>query len=93
LDNNYALLDNKQKDKLFKSILNFVEHIKKEGCLPVIICSTDVRRYLKKLIESNFPEVKVISYDEVYEGYKIEILRIISILINRFFIKKKLVIA
>jgi len=79
LDNNYTLLDNKKKEKLFKSILDFVEHVRKEGYLPVIICSTDVRRYLKKIIERDFPEVKVISYDEVDDGYKIEILRVISV--------------
>gem|GEM_PF-2765919 len=79
MDNSYTLVDNKKKEKLFKSILDFVEHVRKEGYLPVIICSTDVRRYLKKIIERDFPEVKVISYDEVDDGYKIEILKIISI--------------
>jgi type III secretory pathway component EscV len=79
LDNNYSLLDNKQKDKLFKVILNFLEYTNKKGYLPVIICSTDVRRYFKKIIERDFPKVKVISYDEVDEGYKIKILEIISI--------------
>jgi flagellar biosynthesis protein FlhA len=78
LDNNYLLLDNKQKDKLFKAILNFLEYTNKKGYLPVIICSTDVRRYFKKIIEKDFPKVKVISYDEVDEGYKIKILEIIS---------------
>ncbi len=79
LDNSYTLVDNKKKEKLFKSILDFVEHFKKEGYLPVIICSTEVRRYLKKIIERDFPEVRVISYDEVDDSYKIEILRVISV--------------
>jgi len=56
-----------------------LEYTNKEGHLPVIICSTDVRRYFKKIIEKDFPKVKVISYDEVDEGYKIKILGIISI--------------
>jgi flagellar biosynthesis protein FlhA len=50
------------------------------GHLPVVICSAQVRPYFKKMIQTTFPVVSVISYSELPSDTDIEILSSVNIL-------------
>lgn len=50
------------------------------GHLPVVICSAQVRPYFKKMIQSTFPVVSVISYSELPSDTDIEILSSVNVL-------------
>ena len=50
------------------------------GHLPVVICSAQVRPYFKKMIQSAFPVVSVISYSELPSDTDIEILSSVNVL-------------
>ncbi len=60
--------------KFNKSISNAIDEITLAGHMPTIICSAQLRPYLRKMIQSQFPMVNVISYTELPADTDIEIL-------------------
>ena len=50
-----------------------------KGIAPVILCSPVVRMYLKRLIEKKFPDVDVISFNEIINGLTVENVGIIDL--------------
>jgi flagellar biosynthesis protein FlhA len=55
------------------------EVLKKQGDLPIILCSPTVRGQIKRLIEGNFPDIIVLSYNEIIPGIEIRSLGMVSI--------------
>ena len=49
------------------------------GQPPVLLTAIDVRRYVRKLIETEFPDIAVISYQEVLPEIRIQPLGRIQI--------------
>jgi len=47
--------------------------IQAEGEQPIIVCSPNVRYPLKKLLESNFPNLVILSYSEIVTGVNITV--------------------
>jgi flagellar biosynthesis protein FlhA len=47
--------------------------IQAEGDQPIIVCSPNVRYPLKKLLESNFPNLVILSYSEIVTGVNITV--------------------
>jgi flagellar biosynthesis protein FlhA len=48
-----------------------MEKMKTKNEMPIIICSPTVRGQLKRLTESNFPDLIVLSYNEIIPGIEI----------------------
>lgn len=65
--------------KLYKSISKRSEDVLSQGLSPVILCSPSVRMYFRKLIEPVFPNVIVLSYNEITPTTKIESMGGVSI--------------
>ena len=82
-------LDSEICKNLLVSVKEFVEYAKSKNYLskdylPVIMtCFLGLRIYFKRIIEKEFPNVYVISYSEVFRGYKVE--KIWTIDVNRDF--------
>jgi flagellar biosynthesis protein FlhA len=57
---------------IFKDLERCLEQINNIGHQPIIICSPTIRAYFKKLIESRFPDVSVISFGELPTDVRIE---------------------
>jgi len=55
-----------------------VEAAKQAGEYPILICSPTVRPQLKRLTEANFPELVVLSYNEIVPGIEIRSLGMIT---------------
>jgi len=49
-----------------------------DGDKPIIVCSPNVRYPLKKLLESNFPNLVVLSYSEIITGVNITVAETLS---------------
>jgi len=55
-----------------------IEKVKIKSELPIIICSPTIRSQLKKLTESNYPDLVVLSYNEIVPGVEIKSSGMIS---------------
>jgi flagellar biosynthesis protein FlhA len=56
-----------------------IEKMKAKNEMPLIICSPTIRGQLKKLTESNYPDLVVLSYNEIIPGIEIRSSGMISI--------------
>ena len=66
-------------NKLYKSISKGSDDALSQGLSPIILCSPSVRMYFRKLIEPVFPNVIVLSYNEITPTTKIESMGGVSI--------------
>ncbi len=55
-----------------------LEKIKPKSEMPIIICSPTIRGQLKRLTESNFPDLIVLSYNEIVPGIEIRSMGMVS---------------
>jgi len=60
--------------KLYNSISKRSEEVISRGLTPIIVCSPSVRMYFRKLIESIYPNIAVLSYGELTPTIQIESL-------------------
>jgi len=74
----YLALDPSQVRKLMESIKNTVGDMRKLKLKPVMLVSVDIRRYLRKIIESEYAELPVLSYQELSKEINIQPLGRIS---------------
>lgn len=56
------------------------EKVKQQGDVPIVLCSPTIRGQFKRLTESNYPDLIVLSYNEIIPGIEIRSLGMISIL-------------
>jgi flagellar biosynthesis protein FlhA len=64
--------------RLMEKIGTQIEKVKTRNETPIIICSPIIRHQLKKLTESNFPDLVVLSYNEIIPGIEIRSSGMIS---------------
>ncbi len=72
-------LDPARAQALVGSLGREVERATASGWRPVLLCSSRIRRHLRRLIESAFPQLPVLSYGEVLPGIKVERLGTVSV--------------
>ena len=51
------------------------EHVERQtagGRRPVILCSSRIRRHIRQLVEQAFPQLAVVSYNEIVPGIRVE---------------------
>lgn len=65
--------------KIMEAIGRESDEAKKRGEIPIIICSPTIRSQLKKLAETSFPDVVVLSYNEIVPGIEIRSSGMISL--------------
>ena len=75
----YLALDPDSVNLILKSLRSTITQPPPGGQPPVILTAIDVRRYVRKLIETEFPDVAVISYQEILPEIKIQPLGRIQI--------------
>lgn len=75
----YLALDPDSVNLILKSMRNTITPTPPGGQPPVLLTAIDVRRYVRKLIETEFPDVAVISYQEVLPEIRIQPLGRIQI--------------
>jgi len=75
----YLALDPDSVQMILSSLRNTVNPTPIGGQLPVLLTSIDVRRFARKLIESEYPDMAVLSYQEIVPEIRIQPLGRISI--------------
>ncbi|WP_213318406.1 type III secretion system export apparatus subunit SctV [Chlamydiifrater volucris] len=75
----YLALDPDSVNLILKSMRNTITPAPPGGQPPVMLTAIDVRRYVRKLIETEFPDIAVISYQEILPEIRIQPLGRIQI--------------
>ncbi len=55
------------------------EQCKKQGDVPIVLCSPTIRGQVKRLTESSFPDLIILSYNEIVPGIEIRSVGMISL--------------
>ncbi len=68
----YLALDPDSVQLIMSSMRSMITPTPPEGQPPVIITNMDVRRFVRKLIEAEYPELAVVSYQEIVPEIRIQ---------------------
>ena len=68
----YLALDPDSVNLILKSMRNTISPTPPGGQPPVLLTAIDVRRFVRKLIETEFPDMSVVSYQEVIPEIRIQ---------------------
>ncbi|HRW58044.1 MAG TPA: type III secretion system export apparatus subunit SctV [Chlamydiales bacterium] len=68
----YLALDTDMTQMIIQSLRNTMSPTPTGGQPPVLLTAMDVRRFARKLIESEFPDLPVVSYQEIVSEIKIQ---------------------
>ncbi|MBI2266992.1 MAG: flagellar biosynthesis protein FlhA [Armatimonadetes bacterium] len=75
----FTTLDPETIQKIYGSLLKEVEKITKAGYHPIVLCSTSVRPYFKRLTERVIPHLVVLSYNEIVPEATVEAFGMVSL--------------
>ena len=75
----YLALDPDSVNMILKGMRNTVTPTPPGGQPPVLLTAIDVRRFVRKLIETEYPDVSVVSYQEILPEIRIQPLGRIQI--------------
>jgi flagellar biosynthesis protein FlhA len=65
-------LDPVRARALLHSLAEQVDRLAATGRRPVVVCSSRVRRHIRRLVEQAFPQLAVVSHNEIVPGVKVE---------------------
>ncbi len=68
-----------REEALIDCLEEQIKSINTVSPVPVIVCSSQVRLILRRLIEKSFPELAVLSYDEIHGGIKLNTIAALTL--------------
>ncbi len=71
-------MDPTRSQALVSALAAQVESVTALGLRPVLICSSRIRRHLRRLVEHSFPHLPVLAYTEVGPGVRVETTGVIA---------------
>jgi flagellar biosynthesis protein FlhA len=74
----YLAMDPDRAQALVGSLVGEVEQATGLGARPVLICSSRIRRHVRRLIEQSLPQLPVVSYNEILPGVRVETTGVVS---------------
>jgi flagellar biosynthesis protein FlhA len=77
-DGEYLAMEPTRAHALVSSLATQTEHAVARGGRPVVICSSRVRRHLRRLIEQTLPQLAVCAYNEIAPGISVETIGVVS---------------
>ena len=75
----FLAMDPARAQALVQGLSSHVDRATASGVRPVLICSSRVRRHLRRLLEHAFPQLPVISYNEIVTGVRVETTGMVSV--------------
>lgn len=72
-------IDPSRAQALVGSLAGEVERATGTGSRPVLLCSSRARRHLRRLIEHAFPQLPVLSYNEIVPGIRVETTGVVAV--------------
>ncbi|MDX6522226.1 MAG: flagellar biosynthesis protein FlhA, partial [Gaiellales bacterium] len=77
-DGEYLAMDPERAQALVGSLAGQVEAATAIGVRPVVLCSSRIRRHLRRLVEQSLPQLPVMSYNEILPGIRVETTGVVS---------------
>ncbi|MCW3039500.1 MAG: flhA [Solirubrobacterales bacterium] len=77
-DGEYLAMDPARAHALVQSLHDEVEQATARGRRPVLICSSRVRRHLRRLVEQALPQLSVCAYNEISPGISVETIGVVN---------------
>ncbi|MBV8258074.1 MAG: flagellar biosynthesis protein FlhA [Actinobacteria bacterium] len=71
-------MDPSRSQALVAALAAQVESVTALGLRPVLICSSRIRRHLRRLVEHSFPHLPVLAYTEIGPGVRVETTGVIA---------------
>lgn len=76
---NYLSLDSTMSQEIIKSISLQIEQLSIMEQSSIILCSPNIRMYIRQLIERYFPNIPVISYNELETNIEVQSVGVVNI--------------
>ncbi|MFE6167125.1 flagellar biosynthesis protein FlhA [Viridibacillus arvi] len=76
---NYLAMDPQDSQAILESIAREIERIAFFEQSPVILCSPAVRMYLRQLTERYFPQIPILSYNELESSIEIQSVGVVNV--------------
>jgi flagellar biosynthesis protein FlhA len=77
-DGEYLAMDPARAHALVQLLHDEVEQATALGRRPVLICSSRVRRHLRRLVEQALPQLSVCAYNEIAPGISVETIGVVT---------------
>jgi flagellar biosynthesis protein FlhA len=77
-DGEQMALDPSRAQTLVHALSGQVDRATAMGARPVLICSSRVRRHLRRLIEQAFPQLPVVAYNEIAANVRVETTGVVT---------------
>ena len=76
---NYLAMDPQESQYVLEAIANEVERVSFMEQSPLILCSPGVRMYLRQLTERYFPQIPILSYNELDAAVEIQSVGVVNV--------------
>ncbi|MBM7586849.1 flagellar biosynthesis protein FlhA [Bacillus pakistanensis] len=76
---NYLSLDPNDSQRILESIASQIEQLSLMEESPIILCSPAIRMYLRQLTERYFPQVPILSYNELEANVEVQSLGVVNV--------------
>ncbi|WP_010282404.1 flagellar biosynthesis protein FlhA [Bacillus timonensis] len=76
---NYLSIDPTVSQSIIESIAKQIETVSIQEQAPILLCSPAVRMYVRQLIERYFPQVPVLSYNELEANVEVQSVGVVNI--------------
>jgi flagellar biosynthesis protein FlhA len=76
---NYLSMDPSDSQRLLETIANQIEQLSLMEESPIILCSPAVRMYVRQLTERYFPQVPILSYNELEANVEVQSVGVVNV--------------
>ncbi|MFB6466656.1 flagellar biosynthesis protein FlhA [Cytobacillus sp. Hz8] len=76
---NYLSLDPNSSQSILESIASSVEQLSVMNQTPIVLCSPAVRMYVRQLTERYFPQIPILSYNELEANVEVQSVGVVNI--------------
>ncbi|MDA1475524.1 flagellar biosynthesis protein FlhA [Bacillus changyiensis] len=76
---NYLSLEPAISENIIQSVAREIEQLSLRQEMPILLCSPPVRMYIKQLLERYFPDLPVLSYNELEANVEVQSIGVVDI--------------
>ncbi|MFN2746243.1 flagellar biosynthesis protein FlhA [Bacillus sp. z60-18] len=76
---NYLSLEPAVSENIIQSVAREIEQLSLRQEMPILLCSPPVRMYVKQLLERYFPDLPVLSYNELEANVEVQSIGVVDI--------------
>jgi flagellar biosynthesis protein FlhA len=76
---NYLSVDPMDSQKIIEAIAKQIEELAVVGQSPIILCSPAVRMYIRQMTERYFPQVPILSYNELEANVEVQSVGVVNV--------------